>query len=217
MARRKETQKSQSPTTNSSHKNVPMRINPRLDHKQGTSSISCDSRVTEKDITPDTQIQNRFRSLINELDPDDKKSDSDDSSITDYLEWERILDPIPSQSQVVSHGPSRFSQKFKSEERVLSETFARSHDQAPPKTEMNSDYMYVSHVTSDAESCDQLWDIAPLRVSSPTPPNKNGLVLAYVSEVHVVACTPYTSSLSPSVSLSPSPHLSLSLSLFGDF
>ena len=76
--------------------------------------------MTKADDTPDTQIQNHFRGLINELDPDDNKYDSDESSILDYLEWERILDPVPSHSQLVSRGPSRFSKEYMEKESVTS-------------------------------------------------------------------------------------------------
>ena len=184
-------QKGQSPT-NSSRQNGPMRTTNRShqnksvngsvnhSHKPETPSRSCDSHVTEKAGTPDTQIQYRFRTLINELDPDDNKSDSDDSSILDYLEWERILDPVPSQSQVVSHGPSKFSKEYEDKEtECVMVSCDQSHDQTP--SVINGDC--GNHVTSSNESHDQLLDVAPLRVSGPPPPNENGLILVHISEV----------------------------------
>ena len=165
-------------------------------YKQGTPYKSHDSHMTEEDNTPDTQIQNRFRGLINELDPDDKKSDSDDSSILDYLEWERILDPVPSHSQLISHGPSRFSKQNTDSDKPSSskcvstscdESCDQSYDQNSPELEMNGDC--ESHVTLSSESHDQSWDIAPLRISGPPPPNENGLILVRVSEVRMFLYT----------------------------
>lgn len=195
--------KGQSPTS-SSRQNGPTRA---IDHcyrndsirshgnKQGTPSKSCDSHMTKEDDTPDTQIQNRFRGLIDELDPDDSKYDSDDSSILDYLEWERILDPVPSHSQLISRGPSKFSRVCMDKENVSSpecnvvscdESCDQSHDQTSSEVEINGDLSHASDVTLSSESHNQSWDFAPdrLRMSGPPQPNENGLVLVHVSEVH---------------------------------
>ncbi len=176
-------------TIDPSHHNNSIR---RLGNHDNKLSKSCDSHMTKEDDTPDTQIQNRFRGLINELDPDDNKYDSDDSSILDYLEWERILDPVPSHSQLISRGPSRFSKECmdkgnasSSESNAVScdESCDQSHDQSSQEVvEVNGDSC-GSRVTSNSVSHDPSWDIAPLRMSGPAQPNENGLVLVHVSEV----------------------------------
>ena len=177
------------------HKDSIRRSGNHSNNIHGTPSKSRDSHMTKEDDTPDTQIQNRFRGLINELDPDDNKSDSDESSVLDYLEWERILDPVPSHSQLVSRGPSRFSKKYMEKENATS--CDQSHDRRPPElVEMNGD-LCGSHVTSSSASHDPSWDIAPLRMSGPAQPNENGLILVHISEVrpcmryiiHVHTCT----------------------------
>ena len=165
--------------------------------------------MAKEDDTPDTQIQNRFRGLINELDPDDGNCDSDDSSILDYLEWERILDPVPSHSQLVSRGPSKFSKNYVDKESTTSsecnavscdESRDQSHDQTLPDVEevelevkSNGGDLCGSHVTSSSESHDHSWDIAPLGMSGPAQPNENGLILVHVSEVYMCmhTCTLY--------------------------
>lgn len=149
----------------------------------------CDNHMTteKKNTICGSQVQNRFRTLINDLDPGDNKSDSDDSSVVDFLEWEQVLDSVPSMSQLVSHtstrGPSDLQTK------CWKESHDESNDRAQPGPRPQFDGEIDSHkspMNSSRESHDQPWDVAPLLLSDPSPPNDFGLIQVHVSEVYIV-------------------------------
>ena len=148
---------------------------------------SHDSHVT-KEQESDSQVQNRFRGLINDLDPGDNQSDSDDSSITDFLEWEHVLDSVPSLSQVISsQGTSEHANANRNTTReFLKKSCDQSHDRSrfQPEAVLNGGVNSPeSQIISRSESCDQSWDVAPLALSGPSPPNEFGLIPVQVSEV----------------------------------
>ena len=137
-------------------------------------SRSRDRHMTD---TP-SNVKCRFHGLINELDPNDNMSDSDDSSIMDYMEWERVLDAVPSINQIVSRSaPSKFSEKCRMNGQ-------NDSAQSPVASCDQSHDRLHHHMTSNDES--RCWDVAPLSLSGPPPQNDMGLVRAYVSEVLVV-------------------------------
>ena len=153
-------------------------------HNRAPKSCDDHMNVKKENIICVSQVQNRFRGLINDLDPGDNRSDSDDSSIVDFLEWEQVLDSVPSLSQLVSHtsthGPSDLRTK------CWKESCDESHDRARPGPRPWFDGEIDCHnspMNSSSESHDQPWDVAPLLLSDPSPPNDFGLVQVHVSEV----------------------------------
>ena len=173
--------------------NGPMRSPPNYRHRH-PSSGSSDGASSSKNqpmhghhlsrsrdchmIDTPSNVKNRFRGLINELDPDNNLSDSDDSSIMDYGEWERVLDSVPSVNQIVSRSaPSKFSEKYR----------VNGQNGSPQSPMVSCDQSHDHthhHVTSNGESL--CWDMAPLSLSGPAPLNKMGLVRAHVSEVYTL-------------------------------
>lgn len=147
--------------------------------------------TTEENTICGSQVRNHFRSLIDDLDPTDNKSDSDDSSIMDFLEWEQVLDSVPSMSQLVSHPSAREASELRMNSQTTplkcrKESCDESHDQARPEPRPRFDGevdSYESHMNLSSESHDQLWDVAPLMLSGPSPPNEFGLIPVHVSEV----------------------------------
>ena len=157
---------------------------------------SCDSHVTENNDTRmyDGHVHNRFRGLIDKLQVDDA-SESGESSLMDYSEWEQMLGPLPSVSQLVSLGNSQAppsladgSQTAPSLER-LTISCDQSCDQSCDR---------LPHQNGDvhSQSCEQNiseWDVAPVVMSGASPPNKLGLIPAHVSEVCML-CVQYVDS-----------------------
>ena len=175
------------------HQNESARKVDKLKMASSVMSGSPDNHVIKNNGT--SQIKTRFHTLIEQLDPSDSKSDSDDS-ILDFMEWDEILEPIPSLSQVVSRTHPQAASKFSNCNGTMSSELPcdQSCDLAQPvSSNVSGGHNYCeNHMTSSRESHDQSWDIAPLTMSGPCPPNENGLIQVHVSEVHVCINT-YTS------------------------
>ena len=180
---------------------------------------SHDSHVIKGNGMPTFNVQNRFRHLINELDPNGNESDSDDASIMDFFESEEVMDLVPSRSQIVSTQQSRFAHDM-SVQNMSSESIKLSHDQSCDVSHDQSQGITLKgdfgnsrkkllssvseldnfcwdvapSVPSDGpapqdQSHDFCWDVAPVALSVPSPPNEFGLVRVHVSEVHIHTCT----------------------------
>ena len=157
--------------------------------------------MTEKNDGHDVRVQNRFRHLMDELRVDER-SDSEESSLTEYSEWEKILGPIPSLSQIVSHSGIQ-TPASPNGNHATSSHESVSRDPPPHQNKhvysRDSEELYVSsskgshdqiqqHVSHGSHDHTQGWDVAPVVLSGPSPPNKYGLVRAHVSEVRMCVC-----------------------------